>query len=163
MRHATAEAKTPRLTDYERPLDRKGHGEVAEMARRFVDRGLQPDLILTSSALRTEQTAELLARGIGITAGLINKERELYLADAEVILASISRVHSRRGHLLVITHNPGVSELARLLAPDVLHNELPTCGTVTMLVTTDTWQALSRNVVSEVAVDEPGKFFDAGL
>ena len=63
IRHANAEQDVD-VRDFERPLSRKGRGEAEEMARRFQERGLAPDLILVSAAVRTRETADTFARVI---------------------------------------------------------------------------------------------------
>ena len=61
IRHANAEQDSD-VRDFERPLSRKGQNEALEMARRFQERGLIPDLILASAATRTRETAETFAK-----------------------------------------------------------------------------------------------------
>src|SRR4051812_48774268 len=88
IRHANAEQDLD-VRDFERPLSRKGRGEAEEMAKRFHERGHVPDLILTSAAVRTRETAETFARVLGVPARLLQAEDSLYLADGEHILACI--------------------------------------------------------------------------
>ena len=83
VRHANAEQDSD-VRDFERPLSRKGQGEALEMARRFQERGLVPDLILASAAVRTRETAEAFARILGVASRLLQADDSLYLkADDE--------------------------------------------------------------------------------
>ena len=109
------------MRDFERPLSRKGQSEALEMARRFQERGLVPDLILTSAATRTRETAETFAKVLGVPARLLQADDSLYLAEGEHILAAIRAVGPRVGHLMVIGHNPGISAAAISLAPEADH------------------------------------------
>ena len=61
-RHGRAEDQAPGQGDFERALDRRGMTEVAGMARRSLDTGMRPDLLLASAARRTSQTAATFAR-----------------------------------------------------------------------------------------------------
>ena len=85
VRHASAEQDAD-VRDFERPLSRKGHNEALEMARRFQERGLMPDLILASAATRTRETAETFAKVLGVAARLLQADDALYLAEGDYIL-----------------------------------------------------------------------------
>ena len=66
MRHADAQWKDPEVADFARPLNRRGHSEAVSMARRLIELALVPDLIITSSARRTAQTAEIIAHELSL-------------------------------------------------------------------------------------------------
>ncbi len=65
------------------------------MARRFQERGLVPDLILVSAAVRTRETADNFAKVLGVAARLLQADDSLYLADGEHILSTIRAVGPR--------------------------------------------------------------------
>jgi phosphohistidine phosphatase len=123
VRHANAEQDAD-VRDFERPLSRKGQSEALEMARRFQERGLIPDLILASAAVRTRETAETFARILGVATRLLQADDSLYLADGDHIIATIRGIGPRVGHLMVIGHNPGISAAAIALAPEAVTNDL---------------------------------------
>jgi phosphohistidine phosphatase len=158
VRHANAEHDSD-VRDFERPLSRKGRGEAEEVAKRFLERGRVPDLILTSAALRTRETAEIFARILNVPPRLLQAEDSLYLADGDHILASIRAMGPRVGHLMVIGHNPGISAAAISLAPEVVTTDLPTCGTLTANVTCAKWSLIDRRGVSDAERDSPKKLF----
>jgi phosphohistidine phosphatase len=161
VRHANAEQDGD-VRDFERPLSRKGQGEALEMARRFQERGLVPDLILASAAVRTRETAETFARVLGVAARLLQADDSLYLADGDHILGAIRAVGPRVSHLMVIGHNPGISAVAISLAPEAVSNDLPTCGTLTMRVACPKWSLIDRRCVRDTERDSPRRFFDFG-
>ena len=162
VRHANAEQDAD-VRDFERPLSKKGLGEANDVARRFQERGLIPDLILTSAAVRTRETAETFAKVLGVPARLLQADDSLYLAEGEQIIGAIRSVGPRVGHLLVIGHNPGISAAAIALAPEAVKNDLPTCGTLTMTVSCKTWTLVDRRCVADPERDAPSKkFFDFG-
>ncbi len=159
VRHANAEQDSD-VRDFERPLSRKGQNEALEMARRFQERGLVPDLILSSAATRTRETAETFAKLLGVAPRLLQADDALYLAEGDYILSAIRAVGPRVGHLMVIGHNPGISAAAISLAPEAVTNDLPTCGTLTMTVGCATWNLIDRRCVRDSERDSPRKFFD---
>lgn len=158
IRHANAEQDAD-VRDFERPLSRKGRGEADEMAKRFLERGLVPDLILTSAAVRTRETADIFARVLGVAPRLMQAEDSLYLADGEHILGCIRAVGPRVGHLMVIGHNPGISAAAISLAPEAVTTDLPTCGTLTMNVNYPKWALIDRRGVRDAERDAPKRLF----
>ncbi len=160
IRHGNAEAETD-VRDFERPLTRKGLSEAAEMAKRFQERGLVPDLILASAAVRTRETAETFAKVLGVAPRLLQLDDSLYLAEGDHILGLIRHGGPRVGHLMLIGHNPGISATAIALAPDVVNSDLPTCGALTMSVGCKAWNLIDRRCVREAEVQVPSKkFFD---
>jgi phosphohistidine phosphatase len=161
IRHANAEQGSD-VRDFERPLSKKGFSEAHEMARRFQERTLVPDLIIVSAALRTRETAETFAKVLGVAMRLLQADDSLYLADGEHILETIRGVGPRVGHLMVIGHNPGISAAAISLAPEAITNDLPTCGTLTMSVACTDWSRIDRRCVRDSERDSPRKFFDFG-
>ena len=148
VRHANAEQDSD-VRDFDRPLSRKGRNEAEDMAKRFLERELVPDLILTSAAVRTRETADAFARVLGVPARLLQADDALYLADGEQILAMIRAVGPRVTHLMVIGHNPGISAAAISLAPEAVTTDLPTCGTLTMRVTCANWGIIDRRGVRD--------------
>jgi phosphohistidine phosphatase len=161
VRHANAEQGSD-VRDFDRALSRKGQNEATEMARRFQERALVPDLILTSAAVRTRETAETFAKVLGVPPRLLQAEDSLYLADGEHILGAIRAVGPRVTHLMVIGHNPGITAAAISLAPEAVTGELPTCGTLTMAVACARWSLIDRRCVHDTERDSPRKFFDFG-
>jgi phosphohistidine phosphatase len=158
IRHANAEHNSD-VRDFERPLSRKGQNEALEMARRFQERGLVPDLILVSAATRTRETADTFAKVLGVAARLLQADDSLYLAEGECILTAIRNVGPRVGHLMVVGHNPGLSAAAIALAPEAITSDLPTCGTLTMNVSCATWNLIDRRCVRDSERDSPRKVF----
>lgn len=161
VRHGMAEPNAD-VRDFERPLSRKGQGEAQDMARRFLERGYLPDLILASAAMRTRETAEIFARVLGIAPRLLQADDLLYLAEGDHILAAIRAIGPRISHLMVVGHNPGISAAAISLAPEAVSNDLPTCGTLTMTVNCATWNLIDRRCVMDTERDSPRRFFDFG-
>lgn len=158
VRHANAEQDAD-VRDFERPLSRKGRGEAEEVAKRFLDRALIPDLVMASAATRTRETAEIFARVLGVPTRLLQADDSLYLADGEHILATIRATGPRVVHLMLIGHNPGISAAAISLAPETVSNDLPTCGTLTASIDCAKWSLIDRRVVREAERDAPRRLF----
>src|ERR1700760_4973935 len=107
MRHANAQWKDPQLADFDRPLSRRGLSEAEAMGRRFVELHLAPTIVLTSPALRAQQTADIMVREVGLPPRNLRTEETLYLAPSEEILRIIRSTGPRIPHLMIVGHNPG--------------------------------------------------------
>ena len=60
LRHAKSSWKNPALPDRERPLNARGMGDAPAMGRTMSERGIDPELVLCSSAQRTVDTLALV-------------------------------------------------------------------------------------------------------
>jgi len=148
LRHAKAE-RGPGLEDHERPLARRGRRDAERMGAERARRRSPPERILCSSSRRTRETLEEILPQLpeGITVVI---DRDLYLADPEAMLARIADVDDGVRTLLVVGHNPGIAELAELLAEGGnarelarLREKLPTCGLAEIRSRASRWRDLS--------------------
>ncbi|MFU8827788.1 MAG: SixA phosphatase family protein, partial [Brevefilum sp.] len=65
MRHAKSSWKDDNLTDHARPLKKRGRKDAKRIAQVMDKNDLIPDLILSSSAVRAAETAEIIADNLG--------------------------------------------------------------------------------------------------
>src|SRR5690606_21459814 len=109
------------------------------MALRLKAHRARPSLILTSHAARARTTARIVARILGYPAEFLQTERALYLASAETILRVVSQQDERFADVLVVAHNPGMTELANRLLPDLSLDNLPTSGVIALESDAERW------------------------
>ena len=114
LRHAKSSWDDPVLSDHARPLNARGRRAAAAMAGAMRDLGLQPDLVLVSSARRTLQTLEALTPFDDNA--LIEPMDALYLAPASLLMEGLRKVPETVRSVLVIGHNPGLHDFALALA-----------------------------------------------
>jgi len=160
VRHGHAENKGPGHLDFDRALDRRGRAEVAEMARRCLELGLLPDLLVTSSAVRAVQTAAAFERLLEEPSRPLQSEPGLYLAEAGTLLDFIRGIDDGVAHLMLVAHNPGLSDLAQQLAPGARFTGFETGATCSMQLAADSWRRVDAGQAEEVRYDTPGRFFD---
>ena len=115
LRHAKSAWDDPSLDDHERPLAPRGRKAARLLARHFRELGADPELILCSTAQRTRETLDMVLPGLGKTP-IIATERGLYLAGAESMLDRLRDIASGVKRAMIIGHNPGLHELAAILA-----------------------------------------------
>ncbi len=115
LRHAKSAAAVIGVEDHDRPLNERGRADAPLMGTYMADKGHTPDNILCSSATRARETLEALAPKTtpGARTEILDK---LYMASAGGILALLQDLPSDVSAPLVIAHNPGMGELAGMLA-----------------------------------------------
>src|SRR5262245_40445956 len=77
------------LKDRDRPLNERGLHDAPEMGERLAKRGVRPDRVLSSPAVRARTTAELLVKAFGIGSSEIAIDERLYAASPATLLAVI--------------------------------------------------------------------------
>ncbi|HME28081.1 MAG TPA: histidine phosphatase family protein [Acetobacteraceae bacterium] len=114
LRHAKSSWDEPKLADRDRPLSKRGRRAAGAMRRAMLDLGLTPDVVLVSPSRRTQET--LAALEPWDDTPLVEQVEALYLATAPQLLAILRGVNETVRSLMLIGHNPGMHELAVLLA-----------------------------------------------
>ena len=117
------------MADFDRPLNKRGKRDAPEMGDRLQKQSFNPDLILSSSARRAQDTINLIAKEIGFPGEKIIYQENLYLAGAFDLVALLQEVEDRHQHVVLCGHNPGLTEVIPLLTRANLES-VPTCGIV---------------------------------
>ena len=137
IRHAKSSWKHPDLPDLLRPLNKRGQRDAPVMGGRLAKREVEPDLIASSPATRAIATAEAMAQEIGYPEEDIRVDERLYEASAFDLLEIIQGLDNALEHVMLIGHNPGLTELANDLGCDV--DNIPTCGVVELQFDIGSW------------------------
>lgn len=158
LRHAEAQVEAaagdPSGGDHARALTRRGVAEATRAAARCAELGWQPELLLASSATRTRQTAEIVARCLGLAAGKIVVLDELYLADPDDIRRAAAQAGPRITRLMIVAHNPGISTFARQLAPDAALPGFDTAGMARFELHLEDWSQLAPGAARAAQYDK---------
>jgi phosphohistidine phosphatase len=148
IRHAKSSWSDPTLPDQERPLARRGRRDANRIAKHLLRLGIMPELVLCSPTQRTRETLELVRPALGTTA-TVRLEAELYAASAETLLERLRAVPEEVASVMLIGHNPGLHDLALLLASagtelERLEAKFPTAALATLTLPRATWRRLSQ-------------------
>jgi phosphohistidine phosphatase len=154
VRHAHAESRAPYGTDFERSLTERGKAEAEELGRYLLKQQWIPDLLMTSPAQRTEQTTHILATHLELSVKGIEHEQRLYLARPTTILDLVHATGNEVTHLMIVGHNPGISELGRRLAPSAGLGELATAAACTLIFDINAWAEVDYGTVPEVRLPD---------
>lgn len=138
-RHAKSSWRDATLSDFERPLNKRGKRDVPEMGRRLLRLGIQPDLILTSPALRARITAEQYARQLGYPPERLHVNPTQYAATVPILVALLQEMKAQYNTVMLVGHNPECTALANFLGGLHIDN-IPTCGIVALDFPVASWQ-----------------------
>ena len=149
IRHAKAEPGVG-LNDYDRALTERGRDDARRVASALAARGLLPQAMIHSGALRTKQTAEILASQWPRRVDL-SEELGLYDATKEMLFARTRALPDVLTSVAYVAHNPGIGELASALAGAGAYPELrrmalkyPTCAVAVVDFEVDSWDDVDR-------------------
>ena len=134
LRHAKSEGMSTSKADIDRLLLPSGKDHAHQIGHYIQTTIGTPDRILCSPAQRTQQTLEKLQ----LPPTNIRIEPTLYGAYASTLLQRIEEQSNAITILLLIGHNPSISQLASRLARTFL-GDLPICGLVHLEINATCW------------------------
>lgn len=113
MRHGIAELPFHGRTDFQRKLTTQGRFQVLKQSQFLHKQGLKPSVILASSALRCAQTASIVSQQFPNSQMVLLES--FYMASAQH-LSDVLRQQQSHGVVILIGHNPGLTQLIKLLS-----------------------------------------------
>ncbi|HZN71979.1 MAG TPA: histidine phosphatase family protein [Micromonosporaceae bacterium] len=117
LRHAKAE-RPDGQPDLDRSLTDRGYADAGAAGAWLATQGHVPDLVICSPAKRTRQTWHSVAVAMAeSTHPVVRYERAVYDGTARDLLELIRQAEDGTRTLLLIGHNPSVSDLSALLDP----------------------------------------------
>ncbi|MCH8082046.1 MAG: histidine phosphatase family protein [Proteobacteria bacterium] len=145
LRHAKSSWDDPGCADFDRPLNNRGQAAALAIGAHIKDKGLIPDLIISSPSARTRETLERLQKGMARQV-FSQYPKILYLASPETILNTIRTAADSVARLMIAGHNPGLHQLALSLAGtgarrdiDNLSAKYPTGSLLEITFPVDAW------------------------
>lgn len=120
IRHAKSSWADAALDDFDRVLNQRGQSDLPIMQEQLIQRGFDPAIVLSSSSARTTLTCE----GLGLKAQFRD---DLYHASAATIL-SVVKEHERFQSVVIVGHNPGITEFVNRFCDNANVDNVPTLG-----------------------------------
>ncbi|UFS61743.1 histidine phosphatase family protein [Sulfurimonas sp. HSL-3221] len=142
IHHAKSDWEEPGASDFERGLTDRGYRDINTIGSYLLLRGIVPDIILSSSALRAQESADKLAAKVGFDGPLLYLS-ELYLTPPETILETVMLQEDDAETIFVIGHNPQLTGFANMLTDEHV-SKIPTMGMVAMTFDIGSWQELEE-------------------
>jgi phosphohistidine phosphatase len=157
LRHAKSSWKSG-VPDHDRPLARRGRRAAKAIRRHLQEEGIEPELVLCSTARRAVETLERIEPALGSSD--VRIERDLYGAGSDALLDRLRSVPDDVGSVMLIGHNPGLQLLALDLARpaaerDELAEKFPTAALVTLAFRRASWRLLEPGTAELVGFVRP--------
>ena len=113
VRHGKAEEGA---IDYARKLSPAGARQIRALSGKLKEKNMQPARVFHSGLVRAEETAHLLAEGLGLKAPIESSTGLRPMDDVEFWMERLKRF--REGDLMLVGHNPYMENLALELADE---------------------------------------------
>ena len=141
MRHSKSSWDNSYKDDFDRPLNSRGRENAQMVAKHIHSLGFKPELTLCSSAVRCKETLELVIPYFPKKTHIRYLD-DLYLAPERTILEMVKSIELSIDQMLVIGHNPGLSDLSQSLTYSSKNNRL------FKVSTSNTWANAFRTLIS---------------
>jgi phosphohistidine phosphatase len=141
LRHAKSDWNDASLTDFERPLNERGVHAAQKMGAFMQQRGIVPDLIISSPARRARETAQII-KDAAVIAAEIHFEPRIYEAGMGDLMEIVSQVENDCEKLLIVGHNPGFEQLVEILSGEF--QPMPTAALAEIELPIENWSETIR-------------------
>lgn len=162
VRHAKSDWTNTGVSDSERPLNKRGERDAPYMGQLLAKKGIKPDLVISSPALRCKSTVQIFSKEMNILESAIKYSDKLYAAGDDEILAAINKVDDNVRCLMVVGHNPGMTDLVNMLTDEFIDN-IPTAGIVSVKFDENKWSNLRSQSCKFEFYEYPKKYFPKGV
>jgi phosphohistidine phosphatase len=140
LRHAKSSWKEANIADFDRPLNERGRRAAPFMGRLLKERGLSPDLIISSPAKRARKTAKLFREAGEYKAEIIFDDR-IYEASPSTLLYVAGEADDSLHSVMLVGHNPGMEGIVRVLTGQ--NEPMPTAAIAVVDLDIDTWKQIA--------------------
>ena len=125
-RHAKSSWDDMSLSDFKRPLNGRGKRDAPFMANMLHEKGIHPELILSSPAKRAKKTAKHYHETLS---GELRFDERIYEASSMSLLYLVQEALQSVDSVMIVGHNPGFTALNEMLSDKSIYN-IPTSGVV---------------------------------
>ncbi|OGU17708.1 MAG: hypothetical protein A2X61_04380 [Ignavibacteria bacterium GWB2_35_12] len=157
VRHAKSSWEKPEMTDFDRPLNERGLRDAPYMAKLLKDKGIFPDLIISSPAIRALTTARIFAKELKYSLRSIRTNEIIYTTGPKEILNMLSQIDDSKNCAMIFGHNPDLTALANYLSDEDVDN-LPTAAVLCIDFYNDSWSAISDDTGKIRFYEYPKKY-----
>ncbi|MFT4523452.1 MAG: phosphohistidine phosphatase [Bacteroidia bacterium] len=138
LRHAKSDWSHPDLSDHDRPLNKRGNGDLPKIAHRFVELNIRLDACIHSTAIRATTTALQVLNMASIEVPTF-AQHNLYTFEGKEVITIIHHLDNLYHEVLMVGHNPAFTEVINLLSNIRLDN-LPTGGMAQIQFDSNRWE-----------------------
>ena len=142
------------MDDHDRPLNERGLRNAPEMGKRLRDWRVSLDALISSTAVRAQQTADIIAGSIDWPIQRISFDSNLYHASATELQNYVGSLSNDFSNVALLGHNPGMTSLTANLWGLPIDN-IPTCGMVRLEFSENSWKEVSSAIPIRAQIDFP--------
>jgi phosphohistidine phosphatase len=142
VRHAKAVERDAGYPDLERELIKRGQKDARQVAEHLASRGAAPGVIISSPAVRAVATARIFGKQFNYPSKRIRTRKAIYNQPASALLDILQTPEEECDQVMLVGHDPQVTDLARFLAPD-FHRDIPTSALLQIEFQIERWAELT--------------------
>lgn len=158
VRHAKSSWKKAHLSDIDRPLNSRGKRDAPFMGALLNEKGIKPDLLLSSPAKRAKKTAFAFSKALDYPKSQIEIHSKIYEASVADLFFVIKKCHNDLDSIMLFGHNFSYTEFANIYAKPPLDN-VPTTGVVAIEFWVDEWKRITTENGRILFFDYPKRYF----
>ncbi len=140
IRHSKSSWKDHSLSDFDRPLNKRGKKDAKKMSFELSEKIKKVDLLLSSSSKRTTQTSNYFLDSIDVRSNIFSEN--LYHSSSDLIFDFVLKINNKYNKTIIVGHNPGLTNIVNKLTNLKLDN-LPTSGIVIIVFDVDNWKKIN--------------------
>ena len=144
IRHAKSSWDAGILNDFDRPLNDRGLKDAPIMAKRLLDKNIEIDAFISSTANRAFTTASYFAAAYNKLENKIIKIAELYHPMPTIFLNVINQIDDTINCAAIFSHNPGITTFINQLTKTSI-DDMPTCGIFAIKINTTSWKKFNSS------------------
>jgi phosphohistidine phosphatase len=146
IRHASAEESgfSSMLRDIDRELTSQGIMEAARIGKQIADLNKEISNLYCSPALRTAETAKIIAEQLKFPAENIQIEESLFGGGTRAYLSLVNALSSLDETIIIVGHNPDISFFADYLSKNDVGGHFNNATMVQLKFTNLEWAAISQ-------------------
>jgi phosphohistidine phosphatase len=152
MRHAKSDWENSSLSDIERPLNSRGKKEAPLMGKELIKRKLIPEIMISSPAVRAQETARTVAENFDFGSEIIIDEG-FYFGTLNTVIQSLKLLPDSCNSVMIFGHNPTWESLVSLLSGKF--PEMPTAAVAVLTFPGKFWNDLAESKCSLEALIIP--------
>lgn len=142
LRHAKSSWNDANLSDFERPLNRRGRETAPFMGDLIQNKNLVPEVIICSPAERAKETAMLVKKSAGFDVEIEFNER-IYESSTHNLLYIIGKINDDFDSAMIVGHNPGFEGIVETLCGN--YERMPTATLAVIDLNCESWNDVKPN------------------
>ena len=143
IRHAKSSWKDMTLSDFDRPLNKRGILNGDFMSDKLSKKIKSVDALFSSSSKRTILTSNFFINKINVDKDRIYYMDNLYHANENYLIDFVSSLKNSFSSVICLGHNPGFTDVSNYFLGNTFYN-VPTCGIVIIDFKLEKWEGVGK-------------------